>query len=293
MRPYVELEDMAFGYGEVRVLDGINLTVEPGDFLGIIGPNGSGKTTLLRIMLGLLEPTRGSVRLFGHSPTSFRQWGRLGYVPQRAMLDPTLPATVHEVVATGLVPTLGLFGRIGAAQKKRIDDVLGHVGMLGHATARIGALSTGQQQRVLIARALVSNPELLILDEPTGGVDPEAQTSFYALLQHLNRERDVTLILVSHDIGVVAKEVTKLACLNRRLIFHGRPADFLDSELVRYLGVPGQAIGYKLGERAWLTGREAARRAHGDAFDLKAWHMAALSQGALGLDDLVAELSQL
>jgi zinc transport system ATP-binding protein len=237
MRPYVELEDVAFSYGEVRALEGINLTVEPGDFLGIIGPNGSGKTTLLRIILGLLEPTRGMVQLFGHSPASFRQWGRVGYVPQKAMLDPALPATVREVVATGLVATLGLFGRIGAAQRKRIGEVLGHVGMEAYGAARIGALSTGQQQRVLIARALVSNPELLILDEPTGGVDPEAQTSFYALLQHLNREREVTLMLVSHDIAVVAKEVTKLACLNRRLIFHGRPGDFLsDAALTALYG---------------------------------------------------------
>jgi zinc transport system ATP-binding protein len=242
MRPYVDIEGVAFGYGDVPVLDGINLTVEPGDFLGIIGPNGSGKTTLLRIMLGLLEPTRGSVRLFGHAPASFRQWGRLGYVPQRAMLDPTLPATVHEVVATGLVPILGLFGRIRAAQKKRIDDVLSQVGMERHAGARIGTLSIGQQQRVLIARALVSKPELLILDEPTGGVDPEAQTSFYALLHHLNRERDVTLILVSHDIGVVAKEVTKLACLNRRLIFHGRPGDFLSDAALTALYGPSVRV---------------------------------------------------
>jgi len=242
MRPYVDIEDVAFGYGDVPVLDGINLTVEPGDFLGIIGPNGSGKTTLLRIMLGLLEPTRGSVRLFGHAPASFRQWGRLGYVPQRAMLDPTLPATVHEVVATGLLPTLGLFGRIRSAHKKRIDEVLGQVGMDRHAAARIGTLSIGQQQRVLIARALVSKPELLILDEPTGGVDPEAQTSFYALLHHLNRERDVTLILVSHDIGVVAKEVTKLACLNRRLIFHGRPGDFLSDAALTALYGPSVRV---------------------------------------------------
>jgi len=242
MRPFVELDEVEFSYGEVRVLEAINLTVEPGDFLGIIGPNGSGKTTLLRIMLGLLEPTRGTVRFFGHSPSSFRQWGRVGYVPQRATLDPALPATVHEVVATGLVPTLGLFGRIGAPQRSRIDEVLGHVGMQPHARARIGALSTGQQQRVLIARALVSNPELLILDEPTGGVDPEAQTSFYALLHHLNRERDVTLILVSHDIGVVAKEVTKLACLNRRLIFHGPPADFLSEGALSALYGPSVRV---------------------------------------------------
>ncbi|PYO26578.1 MAG: hypothetical protein DMD86_19550 [Candidatus Rokuibacteriota bacterium] len=112
--------------------------------------------------------------------------------------------------------------------------------------AVVGALSTGQQQRVLIARALVSNPELLILDEPTGGVDPEAQTSFYALLQHLNRERDVTLILVSHDIGVVAKEVTKLACLNRRLIFHGRPGDFLtDAALTALYGPSVRVVSHQ------------------------------------------------
>jgi zinc transport system ATP-binding protein len=242
VRPYIEIEDVDFSYAQVRALEGINLTVEAGDFLGIIGPNGSGKTTLLRIMLGLLEPTRGTVRLFGHPPASFRQWGRVGYVPQKAMLDPALPATVHEVVATGLVPTLGLFGRIGGRQRARIGEVLGHVGMQAHATARIGALSTGQQQRVLIARALVSNPELLILDEPTGGVDPEAQTSFYALLHHLNRERDVTLILVSHDIGVVAKEVTKLACLNRRLVFHGRPGDFLSDAALTALYGPSVRV---------------------------------------------------
>jgi zinc transport system ATP-binding protein len=235
MRPYVELEDVEFSYGQVRVLEGINLIVDPGDFLGIIGPNGSGKTTLLRIMLGLLEPSRGTARLFGHPPAAFRQWGRLGYVPQKVTLDAALPVTVQEVVATGLVPSLG--GRIRAAERERIREVLGQVGMQAHAAARIGALSTGQQQRVLIGRALVSNPELLILDEPTGGVDPEAQTNFYALLHHLNREREVTLILVSHDIGVVAKEVTKLACLNRRLVFHGRPGDFLgDAALTALYG---------------------------------------------------------
>jgi zinc transport system ATP-binding protein len=246
MRPFVEIEDVDYSYGPVRVLEGIHLTVEPGDFLGIIGPNGSGKTTLLRIMLGLLEPDRGRVRLFGHSPASFRQWGRLGYVPQKATLDPALPATVQEVVATGLVPTLGLFGRVRAAERRRITEVLGHVGMEVYGDARIGALSTGQQQRVLIARALVSNPELLILDEPTGGVDPEAQTSFYALLHHLNRERELTLILVSHDIGVVAKEVTKLACLNRRLIFHGRPADFLsDAALTALYGPSVRVVSHR------------------------------------------------
>jgi len=120
MRPFVELEGVGVSYGEVRVLDGINLTVEPGDFLGIIGPNGSGKTTLLRVMLGLLEPQEGSVRLFGQPPSAFREWRRLGYVPQRAALDPALPVTVGEVVTTGLVASLGLFQRIGSRERARV-----------------------------------------------------------------------------------------------------------------------------------------------------------------------------
>jgi zinc transport system ATP-binding protein len=238
----LDVADLSVRFGGLRALKNVSLSVPDGEVVGLIGPNGAGKTTLLRVMLGLAEPTHGTVRLFGHTPSSFRQWGRLGYVPQRAVLDPTLPATVHEVVATGLVPSLGLFGRMGARERRRIDEVLGHVGMAGHAGARIGALSTGQQQRVLIARALATNPELLILDEPTGGVDPEAQTSFYALLQHLNRERDVTLILVSHDIGVVAKEVTRLACLNRRLVFHGRPGDFLSDTALTALYGPSVRV---------------------------------------------------
>ena len=246
MRPFVEIEKVSFRYGEVSVLEDIDLTVEPGDFLGIIGPNGSGKTTLLRIMLGLLTPTSGQVRLFGRPPASLKQWGRLGYVPQKATFDPALPVTVGEVVASGLVATLGLLGRVRAAERRRVADVLAQVGMTAYAAARVGALSVGQQQRVLIARALVSDPELLILDEPTGGVDPEAQTSFYALLHHLNREREVTLILVSHDIGVVAKEVTRLACLNRRLIFHGRPGDFLsDAALAALYGPAVRVISHE------------------------------------------------
>jgi len=228
--PLVEFEDVGFSYGEVRVLEHIDLTVAARDFLGIIGPNGSGKTTLVRIMLGLETPEFGRVWLFGQPPGVFREWGRIGYVPQRLAIDAALPATVEEVIATGLVASLGSFRRRSVQASQGIDEVLARVGMDAHRRIKIGALSVGQQQRVLIARALVSRPELLVLDEPTSGVDPEAQTSFYGLLHHLNREHDVTLILVSHDIGAVAKQITKLACLNRRLVFHGPPADFLKDE---------------------------------------------------------------
>jgi zinc transport system ATP-binding protein len=240
--PVVELEGIGYSYGAVRVLDRITLTVAAGDFLGIIGPNGSGKTTLVRLMLGLATPDAGRVRLFGAVPGDFRQWGRLGYVPQRLVIDAGLPATVEEVVATGLIPTFRFFRRVGADGPRRIVAALARVGMDTHRRARIGALSAGQQQRVFIARALVSDPELLILDEPTASVDPEVQSSFYGLLHHLNRDRGVTLILVSHDIGVVAKEVSKLACLNQRLVFHGPPAEFLSEAALSALYGPAVGI---------------------------------------------------
>jgi zinc transport system ATP-binding protein len=223
----IALAGVGFRYGDVAVLEGVDLRVERGDFLGLIGPNGSGKTTLLRIVLGLLPPTTGTVHLFGTAPSEFRQWRRLGYVPQRATFDRALPATVGEVVQTGLGAALGWFRPPRAEARRRVGEALERVGMGAHHRTRVTALSIGQQQRVLIARALVSDPELLVLDEPTGGVDPDAQEAFHALLRHLNRERGVTLVLVSHDIGVVAREVTTLACLNRRLVFHGRPGDFL------------------------------------------------------------------
>jgi zinc transport system ATP-binding protein len=223
----VELERVSVRYGEVVALEHIDLTVDAGDFLGVIGPNGSGKTTLIRVMLGLLAPGAGEVRLFGRPPATFRQWERLGYVPQRVSLESGLPATVEEVVETGLVARLGVLGRVHASDRARVRGALDRVAMADHAARRIADLSAGQQQRVLIARALVTAPELLVLDEPTGGVDPEAQSSFYGLLRHLNREQGVTLVLVSHDIAVVAHEVTKLACLNRRLVYHGPPANFM------------------------------------------------------------------
>lgn len=241
VRYLVELEGIDVRYGEVVALESIDLAVQAGDFLGVIGPNGSGKTTLLRVMLGLLHPDAGQVRLFGRSPTMFRQWERLGYVPQRVSIDPGLPATVEEVVRTGLVANPGVWPP-RAAERARVGDVLERVGMAAHARRRIGDLSAGQQQRVLIARALVSAPELLVLDEPTGGVDPEAQSGFYGLLRHLHREQGVTLVLVSHDVAVVAREVTKLACLNRRLVYHGPPAEFMGQAALGALYGPSVRI---------------------------------------------------
>jgi zinc transport system ATP-binding protein len=244
--PVVDVCGVTFDYGGVCALDDISLRVMPGDFLGIIGPNGSGKTTLLRVMLGLAEPTRGRVELFARPLRAFHEWRRIGYVPQRALLDPGLPVTVEEVVATGLVATRPWLSRRAQGERHRVIAVLDFVGMREHRAAPVARLSAGQQQRVLIARALVSEPELLVLDEPTGGVDAEAQMGFYAVLRHLNRVRGVTLVMVSHDVGVIAREVTSLACVNRRLLFCGRAGDVLNEPALTALyGGPVRLVGHE------------------------------------------------
>ncbi|MGH7335137.1 MAG: metal ABC transporter ATP-binding protein [Candidatus Rokuibacteriota bacterium] len=231
----LELERVSVQYGETNVLDSVSLDVSRGEFLGIIGPNGSGKTTLLRAMLGLLRPSSGEIRLFGQPLSTFRDWRRLGYMPQKTTFDAALPVTAAEVVASGLIPILGFRRRIGPDEHRKVNESLALVGMEKQAGARIGVLSMGQQQRILIARALVSNPELLLLDEPTASIDADAQSSFYTLLRSFNRERGVTLVLVSHDIGVVAHEVNRVACLNRHLLFCGPPADVLTQEALSSL----------------------------------------------------------
>lgn len=222
----VEMRQISFTYGREPILEDVSLSVGRGDFVGLVGPNGSGKTTLLRILLGLERPQRGAVTLFGHDLATFRQWSRVGYVPQKAASFNTgLPATVREVVLTGRIPQRGLFRPLGRPDRVLAYRALELVGIEALADRPIGELSGGQQQRAFIARALASRPELLILDEPTVGVDTAAQEQFYALLRRLRHEMSLTIILVTHDVGVVTTEVSHIACLNRRLCFHGPPAD--------------------------------------------------------------------
>lgn len=228
--PVVEVEHVCFSYGAELVLDEVTLRIQRGDFVGIIGPNGSGKTTLLRILLGLLRPSCGHVRLFGTDLREFREWRRIGYVPQKAVaFESKFPATAFEVVISGRTGHAGLLSRFGEHDREAAERALDTVGMTGFRDRLIGRLSVGQQQRIFIARALASHPDLLMLDEPTVGVDPDAQEQFYSLLRYLNREMSTTLILVSHDISVVAQEVTQLACLNRTLVFHGSPEEAMRS----------------------------------------------------------------
>lgn len=220
--PLINLHNISYQYEQTKALIDINLTIAEGDFLAIIGPNGSGKSTLLKIILGLLKPTSGEVLLFGKPVNQFKEKERIGYVSQKSnSFNTGFPATVTEVVRSGLVKKTGLFHRYPANVNKQVRHALKSVGMDEFSMKNIGDLSGGQQQRVFIARALISNPNVLILDEPTVGVDSKNVKSFYNMLSHLNREHNITIVLVTHDVDAVSKSISHVACLNQRIHFHG------------------------------------------------------------------------
>jgi len=242
-----ELEHVCVDFDGERVLDHVDLRVCRGDFLGVIGPNGAGKTTLLRVLLGRLRPACGHVRLFGQDVKHFREWHRVGYVPQKAVaFESRFPATVLEVVLSGRAGRVGPGRRFGPEDRAAAEAALRTVGLWEVRDRPVGRLSVGQQQRVFVARALANEPELLLLDEPTVGVDPEGEERFYGLLRHLNRERGTTLVLVSHDVAAVAREVSQLACLNRSLVFHGPPEEALRADtLERLYGTRSRVVAHR------------------------------------------------
>jgi len=226
----IAVRNIDFSYGTDLVLEDISFDVLKGDFLALIGPNGSGKTTLIKILLGILTPDKGHVELMGQEAGSFSKWNSIGYIPQKATdMDPLFPASVREVVAMGLLSSMQFPRFMKKDSDRPITEALSLVGMEDYGSRRIGTLSGGQQQRVFIARALASSPSVLILDEPTAGVDATTQNQFYEMLDHINSERQITLVLVTHDIGVVTKHVTKVACLNQRLVYHGDHEEFCNS----------------------------------------------------------------
>lgn len=232
----IEIKHISFSYNQNEVLKDITFNVHKGDYLGLIGPNGGGKTTLLKIMSGLLTPSQGTVQLFGHNIQNFHDWSKIGYVSQTAVrFDSNFPATVEEIVAMGLYGKIGLFKGLSSEDKKSITEALEKVKMNGYKHKLIGSLSGGQQQRVFIARALVSKPEVLFLDEPTAGIDVQTQEQFYQLLRMLNTQENLTLILVSHELDVVAHEATEVACINQQLVYHGSPKDFLQGDYLTKL----------------------------------------------------------
>lgn len=223
----MKLNNVSFSYDGAPDVDRVSLEIQKGDFLGILGPNGSGKTTLLRLILGLVKPQKGEIFLFGKPISQFNEWTRVGYVPQKAtQFDSRFPVTVEEVVFLGRVAKTGLFGGFKYKDKQAVTSALQVVGMEKYRHRCITDLSGGQQQRVFIAKALASEPELLILDEPTMGIDVKSEEDFYALLADLNKKQGLTLILVSHDVDAVVREVTTLVCINKKIVYCGTPVDF-------------------------------------------------------------------
>ena len=223
MQEIIKLDNVTYRYNSDLVLENISFKAHQGDLLGIIGPNGAGKTTLFCLILRLLEGYQGKITLFGEDIRNNRKaLKKIGYIPQKKNIDQGFPATVEEIVSLGVLER--------KTNKDKVISAIKVVGLLEQKNKRIGELSGGQQQRVLIAKALVNEPQLLILDEPTTGIDLETQDKFYALLRELNSENNITIILASHDLDAINKLANKVACINRKMSFHGDAGEFFGSE---------------------------------------------------------------
>ncbi len=204
----LKLDDVCLSYGKEVILDGVNLSIAKGDFIGIIGANGSGKTTLMKAILGILKPVKGQI---------IRNYKNVGYLPQKVISsDPLFPASVREIIKTG------------SRKKKdmRLKALAHQLGITGILDKRIGDLSGGQQQRVLLARALLNDPEMLILDEPTSALDPQSRKELFEMLKHLNKGHQMTILLVSHDLYTLTKYVENMMYIDRRVAFVGSVNEF-------------------------------------------------------------------
>jgi len=239
IRYALQLQDVTLTLRGKLILDHINLTLDEGGFLGLIGPNGGGKTTLMKLILGLMQPDSGKVEVFGKSPLKAR--GSIGYVPQYARFDFDFPIRVLDVTLMGRLGPSGYFHLYSKRDKEIALHALEQVGMTNYSEQQIGKLSGGQLQRVLIARALTAEPNLLLLDEPTASLDTQIGQSFYQLLEQLSMT--MTIVLVSHDIGVIAKHVKTIACLNRRLHYH-HSKELTDEMLEEVYGCPVEIIAH-------------------------------------------------
>ena len=240
----LEVNELSVSYQNNEALSGIDFEADGGDYIGIVGPNGSGKTTLIKTIVGLVPPARGRVRILGEDLSGFNQWGAIGYLPQKTgVLNPAFPASVHEIVATGVLASKKSPKAISKKDREKIAQALGLLGISDLKNMLIGRLSGWHQQRVLLARALVNEPQLLLLDEPTVALDPETRGNFYGLLQDLNREKRITILLVSHDTGTVGKYASKFLYLDKKMVFFGSFEEFcLSRGMTEYFGPTAQHL---------------------------------------------------
>lgn len=248
MNSIISLNDISYSYDKKPVLQHVNFELPKGAFVGLLGPNGGGKTTLIKIILGMARPDQGTVNLFNKPINEFKDWNKIGFVSQKSnSFNKGFPATVYEVVSTGLTSKVGYFKFFKQKDKEKILSAIEAVGMSEYTHQNIGNLSGGQQQRIFIARALVSEPELIILDEPTVGIDSENVQRFYELLHELNKQKGITLLLVTHDTGTMTKYATDIVCLNRTLHFHGKPEEYArltEKEMSKLYGHPVNIVSH-------------------------------------------------
>jgi len=238
MSSVLELENVNVSYGGIRALEDVSLRVEHGDFVGLVGPNGSGKSTLIKAVFGLV-PYSGVIKIFGeplNKAVKLKLYSRIGYIPQHIFSQAqSFPATVFEVTLTGKVAQKSLFNGFTKDDYQKAINALMLVGMYELKDRRIGELSGGQLQRVFIARAIVNDPELLILDEPTSGVDAFSQAQFYSILEELNKKRKITIILATHDSAAISKLSNRIACINKKLSLSCDIEEFLHGEQISKL----------------------------------------------------------
>jgi ABC-type Mn2+/Zn2+ transport system ATPase subunit len=235
VRPIIRFSHASFGFPGVIALQDISLEIAEGEFIGVIGPNGSGKTTLCRAVLGLMPPLRGSLQIFDCACEKLQCFHRakIGYLPQKGTLDKHFPITVLETVMMGRSGVLGLFKRPGKPDRDLSREALSHVGMLDYEDTALGQLSGGQQQRVFIARALAQQPQVLLLDEPTTGIDIVTQHSVLDLIQRLHRDLGLTVLLITHDINMIRAHVDRLVLLKTKLFAAGSPDDVLKPDILQ------------------------------------------------------------
>jgi zinc transport system ATP-binding protein len=240
--PVAQLRNVDFGYTATPVVQNIDLQIDSGEYVAVVGPNGSGKSTVMQLLLGLLEPDTGAARLFGEPAHRFDDGARLGYVAQHASAAKEMPITVREVVRMGRYPHVG-FGFLSSGDRQIVEDALETVGMMSFADRRVTQLSGGQRQRAFIARALAGEADLLVLDEPTVGVDAESVEAFYELLESLNDE-GITILLIEHDLSAVTEHAERVVCLNGEIYFDGPTDEFVDSDaLARAFGTAANLMG--------------------------------------------------
>ncbi|ARB40617.1 MULTISPECIES: metal ABC transporter ATP-binding protein [Mammaliicoccus] len=240
--PIFELKDISYSYPNKLALSHINIQIYKGDFLAIVGPNGSGKSTLLKLILGLLPLQKGDILISGKKINQYKSWEKISYVSQKSnAFSSGFPATVKEVVMSGLTKNKSLFKWFNKEDAAQVDAILERLNISDLKNENIAQLSGGQQQRTFIARALISKPSILILDEPTVGIDARHVSEFYQLLTQLKQE-GITIILVTHDIGVVADTASKVACLNQHIHFHGTSESFKSLDEVSISKIYGHPV---------------------------------------------------